>query len=125
MIERACESVGIDLGTTYSSMAYLDGKLIPQMVIDTSGKSVTPSVILFDDDEILVGDMALEQSVLMPDRVVQLIKVHMGEDWRKNFLGHEYTPESLSAIILGHLVKEAEKQNFGPVRSAVITVPAY
>ncbi len=125
MIERACESVGIDLGTTFSSMAYLDGKLIPQMVIDTSGKSVVPSVILFDDDEILVGDMALEQSVLSPEWVVQFIKVHMGEDWRKEFRGHTYTPESLSAIILGHLVKEAEKQNFGAIRSAVITVPAY
>ena len=125
MIERACESVGIDLGTTFSSMAYLDSKLIPQMVIDSSGKSVVPSVILFDDKEILVGDMALEQSALLPDRVVQFIKVHMGEDWRKEFQGHVYTPESLSAIILAHLVKEAEQQNFGPVRSAVITVPAY
>ena len=125
MIERACESVGIDLGTTFSSMAYLDGKLIPQMVIDSSGKSVVPSVILFDDNEILVGDMALEQSALLPDRVVQFIKVHMGEDWRREFQGHVYTPESLSAIILAHLVKEAEQQNFGPVRSAVITVPAY
>ncbi len=126
MIERACESVGIDLGTTFSSMAYLDAKLIPQMVMDTSGKSVIPSVILFDDDgEILVGDIALEQSIAAPERVVQFIKVHMGEDWRKEFNGHIYTPESLSAIILGHLVKEAEKQNFGPIRSAVITVPAY
>jgi molecular chaperone DnaK len=106
-------------------MAYLDSKLIPQMVIDSSGKSVVPSVILFDDKEILVGDMALEQSVLLPERVVQFIKVHMGEEWRKEFHGHTYTPESLSAIILGHLVKEAESQNFGPVRSAVITVPAY
>lgn len=125
MIERACESVGIDLGTTFSSMAYLDPTLIPQMVMDTSGKSVVPSVVLFDDEEILVGDMALDQSVSSPERVVQFIKVHMGDDWRKEFNGHVYTPESLSAIILGHLVKEAEKQNFGPVKSAVITVPAY
>ena len=125
MIERACESVGIDLGTTFSSMAYLDGKMIPQMVIDTQGKSVVPSVILFDDHEIVVGEMALDQSMLMPERVVQFIKVHMGEDWQKEFQGRVYTPESLSAIILGHLVSEAEKQNFGPVRSAVITVPAY
>jgi len=125
MIERACESVGIDLGTTFSSMAYLDTKLIPQMVIDTAGKSVTPSVILFDDDEIVVGDVALEQSVLLPERVVQFIKVHMGEEWWREFNGQIYTPESLSAIILGHLVKEAERQNFGSIRSAVITVPAY
>ena len=125
MIERACESVGIDLGTTFSSMAYLDTKLIPQMVIDTAGKSVTPSVILFDDDEIVVGDVALEQSILLPDRVVQFIKVHMGEEWWREFNGQVYTPESLSAIILGHLVKEAERQNFGSIRSAVITVPAY
>jgi len=125
MTERACESVGIDLGTTFSSMAYLDAKLIPQMVMDTSGKSVMPSVILFDDGEILVGDIALKQSALLPDRVVQFIKVHMGEDWRREFNGHVYTPESLSAIILGHLVQEAEKQNLGSIRSAVITVPAY
>lgn len=125
MIERACAAVGIDLGTTFSSMAYLDTKLIPQMVMDTSGKSVVPSVILFDDNEILVGDIALEQSVLSPDRVVQFVKVHMGEDWRREFDGHVYTPESLSAIILGYLVKEAEKQNLGAIASAVITVPAY
>jgi molecular chaperone DnaK len=125
MIERACEAVGIDLGTTYSSMAYLDTNLIPQMMMDTSGKSVVPSVVLFDDGEILVGDIALKQSALAPDRVVQFVKVHMGEDWRCEFQGHTYTPESLSAIILAHLVQEAEKQNLGQIRSAVITVPAY
>lgn len=125
MIERACESVGIDLGTTFSSLAYVDTQLTPRMLTDTSGKSVFPSVVYFDDDEILVGDFALEQSVLSPERVAQFVKVHMGEDWRKEYSGHVYTPESLSAIILGHLVKEAEKQNFGPIRRAVITVPAY
>src|SRR5689334_5668121 len=118
MIERACESVGIDLGTTFSSMAYMDAKLLPQMVMDTSGKSVIPSVILFDDNEILVGDIALEQSILTPERVVQFIKIHMGEDWKRTFQGHVYTPESLSAVILGHLIRETEKQNFGPVRNA-------
>ena len=86
-------------------MAYLDATLIPQKVMDTSGKSVVPSVVLFDDEEILVGDMALDQSVSSLERVVQFIKVHMGDDWRKEFNGHVYTPESLSAIILGHLVK--------------------
>lgn len=125
MIERACESVGIDLGTTFSSMAYVDKNLIPQMVMDTSGKSVMPSVIYFDDDEILVGDMALEQSVVSPDRVAQFVKIHMGDDWKREYLGHSYTPESLSAIILAHMVREAEKQNFGRIRRAVITVPAF
>src|SRR5689334_25110333 len=102
MIERACESVGIDLGTTFSSMAYMDGKLLPQMVMGTSGKSVIPSVILFDDNDMLVGDIALAQSIITPERVVQLMKINMGEAWQCTFQGHVYTSESLAAEILGH-----------------------
>ena len=124
MNQRGCRSVGIDLGTTYSSLAYLDGQLIPRVVADSSGRTVVPSAIFFDDEEILVGDLALQHAKLRADRIVQFIKVHMGEPWRKGFNGHIHTPESLSAIILRHLVQEAEPQ-IGPISEAVITVPAW
>ena len=124
MNERACESVGIDLGTTYSSLAYMDAQMTPRMVADSSGQTIVPSVICFDDDGIIVGDFALQQASLSADRIAQFVKRHMGDAWRQTYQGHEYTPESLSAIILRHLVQEAEPQ-IGPIRRAVITVPAY
>lgn len=124
MIQRACECVGIDLGTTYSCLAYLDEQLTPRVVADSSGQSVMPSVVFFDDEEVIVGDLALQQSKLAADRVVQFVKVHMGDNWRREVQGHVYTPESISAIILGQLIREATPQ-IGPVKSAVITVPAF
>jgi molecular chaperone DnaK (HSP70) len=124
MHERGCESVGIDLGTTYSSLAYIDQQMTPRIVPDGSGQTVTPSVIFFDDNEVIVGDIALQQAKLRADRVVQFIKVHMGEEWRRELAGQSHTPESLSAMILAHLVREAEPQ-IGRIASAVITVPAY
>ncbi len=124
MNERACEAVGIDLGTTYSSLAYMDQNMVPRVVTDSSGQSVMPSVVFFDADEIIVGEMALQQAKLCAERIVQFIKVHMGDMWRKEILGRTQTPESISAIILGQLVKEAEPQ-IGPIAKAVITVPAY
>lgn len=124
MIHRACQTVGIDLGTTYSSLAYVDPQGVPRVVSDNSGQTVMPSVVFFSDDGIIVGEMALEQAKLHAERVVQFIKVHMGDPWRKDLQGHAHTPESISALILGQLVKEAEPQ-IGRISSAVITVPAY
>jgi molecular chaperone DnaK len=124
MIQRGCESVGIDLGTTYSALAYIDSQRTPRIVPDSSGQSVTPSVIYFDDAGIIVGDLALQQAKVSADRVVQFIKVRMGDEWKFEFRGQTHTPESLSAIILKHLINEAEPQ-IGPISRAVITVPAY
>lgn len=124
MTERACQAVGIDLGTTYSSLAYMDERMTPRVVSDSSGQTVVPSVIFFDDAEVIVGDIALQQSKLRADRVVQFVKIHMGEDWRREIGGTIHTPESLSALILAHLIREAEPQ-IGAIPSAVITVPAY
>ncbi|MCI0460528.1 MAG: Hsp70 family protein [Gemmataceae bacterium] len=124
MNERGCRAVGIDLGTTYSALAFLDAQGIPRVVPDSSGQAVVPSAIFFDDHEIIVGDIALQQAKLRRDRVVQFIKVHMGDEWRFQVDGQVHTPESLSGIILAHLRREAEPQ-IGPVPSAVITVPAY
>lgn len=124
MALRAGESVGIDLGTTYSSLAYMDSNLLPRIVQDSSGSGVIPSVIYFDEAGVVVGEVALQQSKYHAERTVQFIKVHMGDRWEQRFHGHVHTPESLSAIILRNLLREAEPQ-IGPVRSAVITVPAY
>jgi len=124
MTERGCESVGIDLGTTYSAMAYMDGQMTPRMVQDSSGQAVVPSVVFFDDDEVIVGDIALQQAKLRSDRVVQFVKVHMGDEWKQEFDGQVHTPESISGIVLAHLVREAEPQ-IGPISSTVVTVPAY
>ena len=75
MHERACKSVGIDLGTTYSSLSYMDEQMTPRMVPDTTGNPVVPSVIYFDESgEIVVGELALEQARMAADRVVQFIK---------------------------------------------------
>jgi molecular chaperone DnaK len=124
MMKRACHAVGIDLGTTYSSLAYLDAQRMPRVVQDSSGRAVLPSVVFFDDSEVVVGEIAQEQALTRADRVVQFIKVHMGDEWRREINGRVHTPESISAIILAHLVREAEAQ-IGPISQAVITVPAY
>lgn len=124
MHARACEAVGIDLGTTYSSLAYMDGNFTPRIVPDALGVAAIPSVVCFDEREIIVGEAAREQARVRPEQVAQFIKVQMGENWRRTFQGYEYTPESISAIILRHLVREAVPQ-IGPIRKAVITVPAY
>lgn len=124
MSQRGCRAVGIDLGTTYSALAYVDSQQMPRVVPDSSGQVVTPSVVLFDDQDIIVGDIALQQSKSRSDRIVQFIKTQMGEDWKKEFCGRIHTPESVSAIILAHLVREAELQ-IGPIHDAVITVPAF
>ncbi len=124
MNQRACLSVGIDLGTTYSSVAYVDSLFQPRVVADSSGQTVIPSVIYFDEHEVIVGEIALENARVHADRVVQFVKSHMGDDWKREINGKVHTPESLSAIILAHLVREAEPQ-IGQIPSAVITVPAY
>ncbi len=122
--ERACESVGIDLGTTYSAMAFMDSNMVPRMVINANGQSIVPSVVYFDEDKVLVGEEALENSEIEAEHVAQFVKVHMGEEWRKTYRGHEHSPESISAIILGSLAKQAVR-HIGVVKKAVITVPAY
>ncbi len=112
------------MGTTYSSLAYLDAQLQPQVFSDASGQAATPSAIYFEDGGIVVGDLALQQSKVAADRVAQFVKVHMGDPFEASFLGRSYTPESLSAIVLRHLIQEAQPL-IGPISSAVITVPAY
>ncbi len=124
MVERGSESVGIDLGTTYSSLAYVDRDGIPRMLCNAQGRSTIPSVIHFQEGGCVVGEPSHDASSVIAPDLARFIKSHMGSDWRRLYHGQMYTPESLSAIILRALVDGAEDQ-IGPVRQAVITVPAY
>jgi molecular chaperone DnaK len=121
---RACETVGIDLGTTYSSLAYIDAHWEPRVAMDSSGQGAIPSAVFLDDHAVIVGNGALRQARACSDRVIQCVKRHMGDERSFEVSGQIHSPESISAIILAHLVREAEPQ-CGPVTSAVITVPAY
>ena len=125
---RKYSTVGIDLGTTYSTIAFIDEQGKPQVVVNPDNQSpVVPSVVLFDDDEIVVGETALAESTICPDRVAQQVKRSMGDSEFYEMgqsLADRHTPETISAIILKKLLSFAEK-TIGPIEEAVITVPAY
>ncbi|MGE0432345.1 MAG: Hsp70 family protein [Planctomycetota bacterium] len=120
--------VGIDLGTTYSAIARFDEHGKPEILPNSDNERITPSVIFFDEDEVIVGKVAKHSAVADPERVVQFVKRYVGDpDWTREINGKVYTPETLSAIILRRLVKDAEEVLGGDVaiEDAVITVPAY
>ncbi len=117
--------IGIDLGTTNSAAAWLadDG---PQLIPNALGGVLTPSVVGLDPDgKLLVGAAAKELQVLHPDRCACLFKRHMGSDWTAELPGRSFTPEELSSLVLAGLKADAEAFFNGPVKRAVITVPAY
>lgn len=119
--------IGIDLGTTFSAVARIGDSGRPEIVRNREGESITPSVVLFQDDQPLVGTQAKRQAAMTPDDVVQFVKRHMGDpDWRfGSTTGQEYTAEQVSAIILKRLKEDAEIALGQPCPDAVITVPAY
>jgi molecular chaperone DnaK len=118
---------GIDLGTTYSVVGYIDETGRPSVTRNSGGADTMPSVVYFESaDNIVVGQVAKETAGVFPDQVVSLIKREMGDkEWRRDFFGKEYTPPSVSALILGALAADAESDTHRPVSEAVITVPAY
>ena len=118
--------LGIDLGTTNSAFAVMEGDE-PEIISNTEGDRTTPSVVAFSDDgERLVGKPAKNQAVQNPDRTIQSIKRHMGEDDHTVAIGDdEYTPEQISAMILQKIKRDAEEYLGDDVEKAVITVPAY
>ncbi len=117
--------VGIDLGTTNSCVAVMEGGK-PQVIANAEGGRTTPSVVGFSKSgERLVGEMAKRQAVSNPDRTISSIKRHMGTDYRENVDDKKYSPEEISAMILGKLKKDAESYLGEEVKQAVITVPAY
>lgn len=118
---------GIDLGTTYSVVSYIDETGKPAVSRNSDGQDTTPSVAYFESaDNIVVGRVAKETAGVFPDQVVSLIKREMGDrEWRREFFGKEYTPPSVSALILSALARDAETDTGRPVNEVVITVPAY
>src|SRR4029077_5142861 len=117
---------GIDLGTTYSCIAYVDTTGRPVVLKSAVGEDTTPSVVFFESpDNVVVGRQAKDSALLAPHLVVELIKRQMGEDVRYTFHGQEHTPESVSALILRELARAAQAQTGDEVRDVVITVPAY
>lgn len=117
---------GIDLGTTYSCIAYVDGTGRPVVLKSAVGEDTTPSVVYFESpDNVVVGRQAKDSAVLDPHLVVELVKRQMGEDVHYSFHGQDHTPESISALILRELAHAAQQQTGEEVRDVVITVPAY
>ncbi len=118
-------AVGIDLGTTYSVVAYLDSTGRPATILNGAGELLTPSAVLFDEGDIVVGKEAAKASVVAPDAYADCFKRDMGGiRFRRNVRGIEVPPEVLSAFILERLKQDAERR-LGPVRQVVITVPAF
>jgi len=116
--------VGIDLGTTYSSLAYLTPQGQPVTLPNAEGELSTPSIVLFDGDDVIVGTEALRHSVASPDRVVQYAKRHMGDPQKCWVIdGRVYRPKEISTYIIKKLLLDA-REPLGQIRHAVITVPA-
>ncbi|GAA1645119.1 molecular chaperone DnaK [Georgenia ruanii] len=118
-------AVGIDLGTTNSVVSVLEGGE-PTVIANAEGSRTTPSVVAFSKSgEVLVGEVAKRQAVTNVDRTISSVKRHMGTDWTVAIDDKKYTPQEISARILGKLKKDAEAYLGEPVTDAVVTVPAY
>ena len=117
-------AIGIDLGTTNSCVATVEGGK-PSIIVNAEGSRTTPSVVAFTKDgQRLVGSVAVRQSAINPDRTFYSVKRHMGSNWRAKVDGKKYTPQELSAMILRKLRQDAERFLGTTVKDAVITVPA-
>lgn len=119
--------IGIDLGTTFSCMSYINEEGQPVVIPNSEGAAITPSVVLFDNDSVIVGKEAKRQSILDAGNCEQFVKRHMGErDYMfRTSDGQKYSPEEISAIVLKKMKTDAEAYLGETVDGAVITVPAY
>ena len=116
--------IGIDLGTTNSCVAVLEGGE-PVVIPNAEGARTTPSVVAFKGNERIVGSAAKRQAITNPDKTISSIKREMGTAYKKNIDGKDYTPQEISAMILQKLKQDAEAYLGEKVTQAVITVPAY
>jgi len=117
---------GIDLGTTYSCIAYIDDVGRPTIAKSIAGEDTTPSVVYFESpDNVVVGQTAKETARLAPELVASLVKRQMGQDVEWTYHGRRHTPESISALILKELAQAGEAHTGEPVKDVVISVPAY
>ncbi len=122
------KAVGIDLGTTFSAVAHIDAYGKPQIIPNAESERITPSVLLFDGTNAIVGTVAKNNTVAEPEKIVDFVKREMGkskEQFHRTFENKNYSAEELSALILKKLKADAEKYLKTPVTDAVITVPAY
>jgi molecular chaperone DnaK len=118
-------AVGIDLGTTNSVVAILEGGE-PTVIANAEGSRTTPSVVAFaKNGEVLVGEVAKRQAVTNVDRTIRSVKREMGTDWKTSIDGKDFTPQQISAFVLQKLKRDAESYLGETVTDAVITVPAY
>ncbi|MPZ62388.1 MAG: molecular chaperone DnaK [Propionibacteriales bacterium] len=118
-------AVGIDLGTTNSVVAVLEGGE-PTVISNAEGSRTTPSVVAFaKNGEVLVGEVAKRQAVTNVDRTIRSIKREMGTDWKRELNDKDFTPQQISAFVLQKLKRDAEAYLGEPVTEAVITTPAY
>ena len=118
-------AVGIDLGTTNSVVAVLEGGE-PTVIANAEGARTTPSIVAFaKNGEVLVGEVAKRQAVTNVDRTIRSVKRHMGTKWTIDIDGKSYTPQEISARVLGKLKRDAESYLGESISDAVITVPAY
>ena len=119
--------IGIDLGTTYSAVAVVNRSGRPEILPNSEGGRITPSVVLFQGDAVLVGTVAKRSAAIAPLDTIQFVKRAMGDPaWRfETSSGLQLRPEEISAVILRRLKEDAEAYLGEPVTDAVITVPAY
>ncbi|MCB9362693.1 molecular chaperone DnaK [Candidatus Woesearchaeota archaeon] len=122
--KKYSKAIGIDLGTTFSAVAVMEGGK-PTIITNSEGGRTTPSVVSIKDGERLVGQVAKNQAVTNPQHTVRSIKRHMGEDFKVTIDGKDYKPQEISAMILQKLKADAEAYLGTTVTDAVITVPAY
>ena len=118
------KAVGIDLGTTNSVVAVLEGGE-PTVIANSEGNRTTPSIVAFKGSEVLVGELAKRQAITNPDNTIRSIKRKIGSKWSEKFEEKEYTPQEISARILQKLKRDAESYLGEEIKEAVITVPAY
>jgi len=117
---------GIDLGTTYSAIAYVDQYQRPTVIPNAEGDLTTPSVVQFDNEERIVGKEARNSAALYPDATVSMIKRQMGNaNYRFHYNGQDYSPQEISSYILKRLAQDAEAFSGIAVKDVVITCPAY
>src|ERR1700737_1942725 len=122
------KTIGIDLGTTFSAVAHIDAYGKPQIIPNAETERITPSVIFFDGNNVIVGSVAKNSAVAEPEKIVDFVKREMGkpkEQFHREFGGKIYSAEELSALIITKLKVDAEKYLGEAVTDVVITVPAY
>ena len=117
--------IGIDLGTTFSAVSYLDASRRPCMIVNSEGDRVTPSVVLFDESSVVVGKEAVKAAGMEPERIADFAKRDMGSPhYSRPLLGKQDPPEVIQSLILEKLKRDTEKA-LGPISEVVITVPAF